>query len=394
MARQRVLPTGISLRGPLRTKSGRTPARYRVRVTWEGRQYDIGQYSTLDIARAAQQQAQAEIVKGTFVPPAERRRRRKAAAMEDAARELTLNEWVPQWLEALASADPPRSPGTITSYRSTLNAHVLGSLGSKRLVDITEDDVNAVVNSARLSGMSASRNVGRALRTCFNAALTAGKGGLTESPVKLKISSRSRKRGDDEVPTAEEVRALAAAIPPEMRLAVWIAALCQLRAGEVLGLQRRDFWNLGSPDLAELHVNRQWLSKANPPAYGSCKDDSARVVAIPSALVPMIVEHMDNYVNNDAEAPVIPSPRDKSRPRSHNSLANAWTTARAEVHPGLAFHSLRHFGLTSYAQQGATATEVQRRGGHRDPEAAARYQHSSTVRDRQLAEALNNVLGE
>ena len=55
-------------------------------------------------------------------------------------------------------------------------------------------------------------------------------------------------------------------------------------------------------------------------------------------------------------------------------------------------HWLRHTGLTAYAQQGATQAELMRRGGHLNPDAAARYQHATVERDRALTAKLNQVL--
>ena len=48
-------------------------------------------------------------------------------------------------------------------------------------------------------------------------------------------------------------------------------------------------------------------------------------------------------------------------------------------------HELRHTGLTLYGQAGATLADLMARAGHTSAETVMIYQHSSAVRDRELA---------
>ena len=384
--RSKRLPRGISMEGEL----------FRVRVSWRYKQLTIGRYESLAIAKLALGRARAEIVMGTFVPPAERRRRIKAELAAEAAEGVTVAEWSTLWLDRLA-ADPerPRSPGTITAYRSTLNAHVLNALGSVRLIDVTSEHIDSVISTSRAAGPSAARNVARTVRAMFNAAVLADAGGLKMSPVKVRLGDGgkgSRRREDEEIPSTAEVRALIAAMTPELRLVLRLMAAVGLRPGEVLGLQRRDFVSLDDPAAAQVRIRRQWLSKARPPAYSTPKDDSIRDLSLPTALVPLVVAHLDAYVGPEPDAPVFPSPRNPERPCSHNVLGVRWREAAATVRPGLHLYTLRHYHLTEYARAGATQTETQRRGGHRDAESASRYQHGSVARDHTLAEAFNDLI--
>ena len=367
---------------------------YRVRVTFEGKQVLIGHWEMLDLAELALRQAHAEIITRTFVPPAVVKRQRREAEAKALARGLTLNQWVTQWLDDLENGSKPRSAGTIASYRSTLNQHVLPELGDKRLVDITEFDVTSVVDASIASGAGASRNVARTLRALFNRAVETNAGGLDTSPVShLKIpSSRSTARGDDKVPTLDEIRKITANMPDATKLAVSLAVWCQLRLSEVLGLQRGDFKNLETSDHAVLSVDRQWNSKVKPPDYTLPKGSKTRRVAVPPALVPKIRSHFAAMKLQSPDAPVFSSPRDTSRPLSHTALGRQWDLARDAVHPGLSFHALRHAGLTFFAQSGATTAEIMRRGGHSDIESAAVYQHSSAERDRLLASKLDDLI--
>lgn len=393
-ANEPALPTGISW--------DHNAGQYRVRVTWKSRQYTVGRYFPLTHAKAALELARADIARREFVPPSEQRRLERLQQQKmdeekrlEQERQLTVKQWCKVWLDTLENGSEARSPGTISSYRSTLNAHILPPLGHELLTDVTPEKIDACIAVATKSGIGASRNVARTLRAAFNAAVAIGAGGIESSPVQVKIPKKATgTRQDDEVPSLEEVSALAGAMTPETELAVLLAAWCSLRVGEVIGLQRGDFKNLDKPGKASLNIDRQWLSKATPPDYGPPKDDSYRTVAVPDLLAKKVATHLDKYVADASDAPVFPSPRNRERPISHNALSSRWNEARAQVRPGTDFHALRHFGLTMYARAGATQTEIMRRGGHRDVDAAQRYQHSSIERDQQHTAQLNEWMDQ
>ena len=77
-----------------------------------------------------------------------------------------------------------------------------------------------------------------------------------------------------------------------------------------------------------------------------------------------------------------------------NSWAT-WDTGRSQRRfdaagrPDLTFHALRHTGAVLAAQSGATLADLMARLGHSTPNAAMRYQHATSDRDRAIAEALS-----
>ena len=377
------LPRGIS-----RRRGG-----YYVRMSVDGVQYHVGDYTSLSLAKLALDEARRQKILGTFIPASEKWRRLREARAAAKKRQVTVGQWSQKWLQSLETASPPRSPGTIASYRSTLNAHVLDALGDVALADVTTEQIQGCVDAASQGKtVSPGRNVLRTVRAMLNAAIEEDAGGITTNPaVGVKVAATSRGRKDEDVPTLAELRRIVAAMPEDYALTVELAAWCSLRIGEVLGLQRGDFTGLDVPGGAALHVRRQWLSKARPPQYGPPKDDSARTVAIPDALVGRVKEQL-RRAGGAEDSPLFPSPTDPRRPISHNALGARWRKARDTVRPGLDFHALRHFGLTIYAQQGATTEEVMRRGGHRDASVAQRYQHASLERDRELTARLNEAI--
>jgi integrase len=56
------------------------------------------------------------------------------------------------------------------------------------------------------------------------------------------------------------------------------------------------------------------------------------------------------------------------------------------------FHDLRHTGNTLAAQAGATMSDLMARMGHASTRAAQIYLHTSSQRDRVVADALNSLL--
>lgn len=384
MVKPEKLPQGISLSAE---------GRYRVRIYWRGKQHSVGNYWTLGDAKAAMAIARSEMARGIFIPPSELRKERASQDVLELIEATTVAQWGQDWLERLEGAG--RTPATIRSYRSTLHAHIVPAIGSMRLIDVTGDDIDVMLDKLKGSP-GAWTNVARVTRSLFLAAVSAGAGGITVSPFSAHIEStrKRRDRGLDrsDLATPAEVQAMADAMPAGLRIAVMLGAWCAMRQGEVLGLQRRDFRHLDDADNATVVIERQWNAKATPPAYTPPKAGSARELSIPSALVPMIRDHLERHTPGEDNAPVLPRRGNPRLPVSQSTFDSTWRRAREHVRPGFRFHSLRHTGLTEYARTGATLAELKERGGHSSAEVAMRYQHASRERDRANVARMNVVV--
>ena len=377
---------------------------YRVRVSYQGKRHMVGSYRSLAEAKAALTLAKADIVRGTYKTPEEVQGERLAAREREAAalavakaleeKELTVSAWAEKWLDQLIETG--RSDGTLRTYRSTLSRHILPALGKKKLTEVSQDDVDRLLRSRKTPAVRT--NVSRVLRSLYLAAVDQGEGGLTTVPFRLHVPKPQVARGLDssKVATPEQVRALAEALPEQLSLAAYLAAIMSLRLGEVLGLQRGDFEGLDSPGLAVLHIRRQWNSKAygGGAAYSAPKAGSEGVLAIPEELAAQVRDHLDRWVGRKKAAPLFPSVRDSSRPLSQSLFDEEWRAARVKAGmPAFRFHDLRHTGLTLYAQAGATLSEIMARGRHKHPEVAVRYQHATLERDRANAAVLGAAFG-
>lgn len=370
---------------------------YRVRISVDGKQYLMGVYSTLGAARVAREEAEIQKIRGTFVPLTERRKQIKAMLAAEKEQAMTVNQWAALWLEALAT-DPerPRSPGTLATYRSAVRVHIAPAIGSKALVDVTEDDIDDIVAAARgESGkQGAGYNVARTLRAMFGAAVRSKQAPLDVSPVQVAIrkSRPSKIRDAQRTATREEIHALAEQMPKELRLAIHLATWLALRQGEVLGLQRRDFHDLEKPGQAWVAIQRQWQAKSNPPAYADPKSGSARDLDIPDQLAAMIADHLEAHTSPEPSAPLFQG-REKGKPLSQTAFDRRWRAARDKVKPGMRFHDLRHTGLTFYAHLNPTIKELMEYGGHTDMSVALRYQEAAQSRRRSFADQLGQVIG-
>ncbi|QWW20115.1 site-specific integrase [Schaalia sp. 19OD2882] len=195
-----------------------------------------------------------------------------------------------------------------------------------------------------------------------------------------------------QVATPEEVRTAANAMPNDLRLAVHLAAWCQAREGEIIGLQRRD---LTLDDSPTLHIRRQiqYLTGEGPVTTGPKSTAGDRAITIPVSLIPLIRAHLETHTGGAPTAPVFHRPDLIDQPIHPNTLRSHWNRARAAAGiPWFRFHDLRHTGLTVFAQQGATLAELLHRGGHSDVSVALRYQHATQARDRALADSMDTSI--
>lgn len=383
MTRKRTprIPPGIQ-------RHGKDGNRWRVRIYVDGVQKHVGIYNTLSDARYAQQKAQSEALRGQFLTPQEQAKRRRELKALEEAKSVTFQDVAESWLSHLKQSG--RAASTIVTHRSTLNVHLTPVLGDIPIAGITPGMIQDLLDNIETE--IPRRNAARTLQTLLNYAVQTEAGGLTASPFKATIARPKPPKGRidrEKIATPDEVEALTAQMPTNLRLAVPLAAWCCLRLGEVLGLARGDLMNLDDPQQATLRVDRQVNAKANditPP-----KSDSYRTVAIPGFMLPMIEEHLADFVDQLPSAPLFPGNGVGGRV-SQSAFDRQWRAARKKVKPGFKFHDLRHSGLTHFAQAGATLAELMLRGGHTDVSVALRYQTATAERDRALTDIMENML--
>jgi integrase len=101
------------------------------------------------------------------------------------------------------------------------------------------------------------------------------------------------------------VEALTLAMPEPWRIAVSLAAWCQLRRGEVLGLERRDVDMVHGSIRVERTANDvKGGIRLGPPKTQA----GIRTVSVPPNIVPALEHHLDGFVAPDPQAPLLVGP--------------------------------------------------------------------------------------
>jgi len=187
-------------------------------------------------------------------------------------------------------------------------------------------------------------------------------------------------------------------MPERLRLFIVLAAFAGMREGEIFELRRSDI----EPTSGSISGTRKIEKDSDPKANGACADCGRvigppktemgiRMVHLPSAFLPLLRAHLLAHTAPGANGLLFPGER-----KDHMSaryLLDRYKIAReAAGRPDLTIHGLRHSALTLAGQHGATAAELQARGGHASQAAMAIYQHASVDRDRQLAERIGDTV--
>ena len=294
---------------------------------------------------------------------------------------LLFSEYATSWLRDRHDL----SPRTVDLYGYLLDKYVLPEFGNFELREITPPMVrrwnahHAVLHASTAS--KAYRLLATIMRTAVADEL------LTASPCRVKGASQEHPE-ERPIATVEEVAALTTAMPPHLRITVDLAVWCQLRRGEILGLQRRDI-DL-TTGIVTIERSRTYLSTGESIIKEPKTKAGRRSLVIPGRMRASLSEHLDEWVSHESTAFIVCGL--DGLPSSAMAIQRAWNKARATINrEDLHFHDLRHTGLTLAASTGATTAELMRRAGHASPDAALRYQHATLERDVHLSEMLDRL---
>lgn len=290
----------------------------------------------------------------------------------------TLAKWADSWL----SGRTDLRPVTRAKYRHMLDRHVVPVLGNYELSKLRPSVVRAWYMEMKKRYVTTADDAYRMLRAILTTAVTDGM--ISKNPCQIKGAGQARS-AERPVASVAELAAAVAATPEHHQLALLLPAWCQLRRGEVLGLQRRDVDLLHGTIRIERAVVRPMAGEVvvGPPKTAA----GQRSIAVPSNMLPALRTHLDHYVAPESHAWLFTC--SSGGPMLPSTLDRIWQRARQTIgRSDLFYHDLRHSGLTWSAASGASVAELMRRGGHANPTAALRYQHAMENRDRAIADAL------
>ncbi|MGH9068616.1 MAG: site-specific integrase, partial [Acidimicrobiales bacterium] len=312
----------------------------------DGRSTSLGTFPARADAERAVSRARADQDRGAWVDPAGSR--------------ITLGEWAEAWLDRRTDLRPT----TRAKYAHLLARHVLPELGATTLGRLQPSAVRGWYMALRGVHSVTADDAYRLLGAVLNTAVADEV--IVSNPCKVKGAGQVR---SPERPTASvaEVTAAVEAAPECYRLALSLAAWCQLRRGEVLGLQRRDVDLLHGT----IRIERAWsVPMGGPASLGPPKTQAGvRTLAVPANVIPALADHLARFVGPEPDAWLFPG--EAGGPMSPRTFDRIWARARQTIgRPDLHLHDLRHSGLTWAAASGASVAELMRRGGHANPRAA------------------------
>lgn len=343
------------------------------------------------------------IDRGEWKPPARREQEQRLAQ----ARAITLRDWAYRSIEGKSLRDSTRY-----RYTRALEKRILPVLGEIPLKDLTRLDVTSWYTALRVTLAKEAKS-----RTWAGEEKSDGRGTLFSayqvlssilsdavdhelleaSPAKVKGGLNYKAVHDPVVLTAEQMWWLTDLMPDYLRAIVPLAASTGLRNGELRALKVRHL-DLGSPERSKVTVRGTAANHKSAGAYnriGDPKTDaSKRTVAIPSFVVPVLVQHLGQRETVGPDDLLFPARRGGVM---HASIIERnWSVARAQVGlDELHFHDLRHTALTWAARAGATLAELMAIAGHRNPTVVLRYQHAGDEeRLHMIAESVGAAFGD
>ena len=283
------------------------------------------------------------------------------------------------------SERPGLRPKTLQLYRYLLRRHLAPGFAAQTIAGITEADVRrwrADLLAAGVTPVTAAKAY-RLLKAIM--ATAADDGLIRRNPCRVK-GAGTEKSPERPVLTVAQVYALADAAGPRYRALVLLACFCGLRWGELAALRRCDI----DIETGTVRVARQLTEVlGQPPIFGPPKSDAGRrTVVVPAMILPDISSHLASFTPPVADALAFTSPGGKPL-RHSNFRSRIWLPALAAAGlPGFHFHDLRHAGNLFIANAGANLRELMERMGHSSSRAALIYLHSTSDRQRTLADAV------
>ena len=355
-------------------------ARYKAPVTFEVKDSAI---VWLYNEKRVIEDAAADNVR--WLSPAERAElaRRKAEPA------VLFGDYATRWIdERRNSKGEPLRALTQKDYRQVLATYLAPTFGTRPIDRITRADVRTWHASlAKTTPRSRTKAYGL-LRAIMNSAVDDEL--ITASPVHIRGAGAATTKRPVEPATLAEIELIADNMPPRLRAAVWIAAWCALRYGELAELRRKDI----DVKTHQIKVRRAVTFPPGGAVVGPPKSDAGyRDVSIPPHVWPIVQEHLKEYVQPGANSLLFPG---EARGHMwHSVMGGHFTKAKAAAgRDDLKWHDLRHTGATMAAQVGATTAELQARLGHSTSVAAQLYQHAAKDRDRLIAEKLSQLAAE
>lgn len=321
-----------------------------------------------------------------FVPWQQRERERKEAVQ---AGSVTLRQYAERKYANYRKEDGSApTESYLRKLREYLRHMSTADFWDKPLSSITPEEITAWKNNTDIAPTPRARTW-REFKRIFQLAVDEGL--IDRNPVAGRAPKVPKSKQAMIPPaTAEELAAIYHAMRQPYRIAIYLAAIFDLRISEVCALQVRDV----DFKTGVLHVrhglgrgegDRGTLRLKETKTASSTADQP-----IPEDFVPLLRKQMEG---KRADSPLVPSDS-SGEILNPNTLRVYFDDAKAGIRPDLHFHTLRKTAITAAAASGATLAEVMRYGRHSDVQTSVkRYQDAGgEQRQREIANAVATQL--
>lgn len=338
-------------------------------------------YTTKKAAKDALRGILRDIDKGQYQPPTKH----------------TISTWLDHWIETKRLR-----PGTLASYKRTIDLHVKPHIGDVKLQDLTPTRLDKLYRNLETNGSRRGHQAGetglsprtvRYVHTIISSALKAAihDGLLNTNPADRAHPPTATEAKPDEMTawTPEQAKVFLDWTRQHRDLwEAWHLLLhTGLRRGELVGLR----WGDVDLDGATLSIQRSigivLVAGKRTPVIGPTKTGKARVIDLDTATVEMLqawrkaravlglqLVGQDTYVFGDLAGHH--SDPDTLSDRFRRHLASVQAKVGEDKVPTIRVHDLRHTHASGLLRAGIPAKVVSERLGHSDVTTTLRvYQH-------------------
>jgi integrase len=281
---------------------------------------------------------------------------------------------------------------TQNKYRTQIELHLLPVFGELRMCDIDRPSVEAFLNAKEQEGLGWwSRIDLKGILSAIFTTATDWKLWSGDNPTKGVRIGKKRLVREKKLLTADELRAILAAVDDREKFIILILFGVGLRISEALGLR----WSDIDFDNGVLTVRRRWY-RGDLSDDGEMKSDNSCRAA---QLGPLVEEFRRRYPGPQAREQFVFIGDDGRLPPDDRDLL------RYEFRPilkrlklyyqGFGWHAFRRQNVT-WRQQigGATPLEAQRAAGHGSLDMTYLYTLTDTARERAQVQAMFDKLME
>ena len=299
--------------------------------------------------------------------------------------QMTLSEWLDQWLESMAGT---LRPNTLRNYRSYIENHIRPGLGDKQLARLAPKDVQRFYE--KLGGSLASGTVRRIHTTLHGALKAAQQAHLIASNPTEQIIAPKFSYGAKQILTDEQLDVFMKVIAEDE---IWYdffytELTTGLRRGEICGLKWEDFDEVSGT----LKICRTvYREDGGGLTAGDTKTSAGtRKIVLPSSTAQMLRERKRSALTEW----IFPNPLKPEQPANPGSAYRRLKTLLKQAGlPSIRFHDLRHTFATHALASGVDVKTLSGILGHtRAAFTLDTYTHTTGDMQKRASEVIGDFL--